>query len=221
MGQGYLSLWGFHASGFPYSGRAPSIIRLITAGTVGGQARPPPTTVIYPLAPPPNHPLSYPCRQPRPVAESDHRPLRPLCPKVSQNVPFSKKSAALANRQQAVLPILASSPSVSQAARNSGISRRTLTRWLQDPDFREQLADFQKQRAELAKGCLQELSLQATLSLGEYLQHPNLEIRLRAIRTILEFSGKFTDIQALQEQVQTLDAALPLWADHANPRRSR
>ena len=138
---------------------------------------------------------------------------------MSQDVPVGKKPAVAA-RQQSVLPILASSPSVSQAARVAGISRRTLTRWLQDPDFRDQLAQLQRQRAELAKGCLQDLSLQAVASLVEFLQVPNLEMRLKAIRTILEYSGKVGDIQELKEQVQSLETSLPLWADHAKPRRS-
>lgn len=138
---------------------------------------------------------------------------------MSQDVPVGKKSSVAA-RQKSVLPILASSPSISQAARTVGINRRTLTRWLQDPDFREQLADLQRQRAELAKGCLQDLSLQAVASLVEYLQIPNLGMRLKAIRTILEYSGKVGDIQDLKEQVQSLENSLPLWADHAKPRRS-
>ncbi len=138
---------------------------------------------------------------------------------MSQDVPVGKKPSVAA-RQQSVLPILASSPSISQAARAVGINRRTLTRWLQDPDFRDQLAELQRQRAELAKGCLQDLSLQAVAGLVEYLQVPNLEMRLKAIRTILEYSGKVGDIQDLKDQIQALETSLPLWADHAKPRRS-
>ncbi len=138
---------------------------------------------------------------------------------MSQDAPAGKKPSVVA-RQQSILPVLASSPSISQAARTVGINRRTLTRWLQDPDFREQLAELQRQRADLARGCLQDLSLQAVASLVEYLQIPNLELRLKAIRTILEYSGKVGDIQDLKDQVQALETSLPLWTDHAKPRRS-
>ena len=138
---------------------------------------------------------------------------------MSQNVPTGKKPSVAA-RQQSVLPILASSPSVSQAARIAGINRRTLSRWLEDPDFREQLAQLQRQRAELAKGCLQDLSLQAVASLVDYLQIPNLEMRLKAIRTILEYSGKVSGLQDLQDKVESLETSLPLWADHAKSHRS-
>ena len=61
------------------------------------------------------------------------------------------KNPGLSPRQQSALPILAAAPSVAQAARLSGVGRRTLNRWLQDPEFRAQLAQLQRQFAELAK----------------------------------------------------------------------
>ena len=41
----------------------------------------------------------------------------------------------LTRRQQAVLPIVALAPSITQAASESGVSQRTLHRWLNDPRF--------------------------------------------------------------------------------------
>ncbi len=121
------------------------------------------------------------------------------------------KNPGLSPRQQSVLPILAAAPSIAQAARLSRVGRRTLHRWLQDPEFRAQLAQLQRQSAELAKGCLQSLTLQAVLHLGDFLESPNPEIRLRAIRAILNYAAKFNEIQELHTQVQTLEDALPLW----------
>ena len=39
-------------------------------------------------------------------------------------------------RQKRALPILASAPSIAEAARLSDVGRRTLHRWLDDPNFR-------------------------------------------------------------------------------------
>ena len=120
-------------------------------------------------------------------------------------------------RQQSVLSVLAAAPSITHAARLSKVGRRTLHRWLQDPEFRDQLAQQQRQAAELAKGSLQSLTLQAVLHLSDLLENPNPEIRLRAIRSILSFSAKFSEIQELHAQVQTLEDTLPIWAAQKRP----
>ena len=120
------------------------------------------------------------------------------------------KNPSPSPRQQSALPILAAAPSIAQAARLSKVGRRTLHRWLQDPDFRGQLAQLQRESAGLAKGCLQSLAFQAVVCLGDLLESPNPEIRLRAVRAILSYSTKFGEIQELHDQVQTLEAALPL-----------
>ena len=120
----------------------------------------------------------------------------------------------LSPRQEAALPILAAAASIAQAARLSRVSRRTLHRWLQDPEFRAELVQLQCQAAELAKGQLQGLTLQAVLHLGSFLEDPSSDIRLRAIRTILSYSTKLNEIQDLQEAVQALEDSLPLWPSH-------
>ena len=77
------------------------------------------------------------------------------------------KNPGLSPRQQAALPILASTPSITQAASLSRVGRRTLHRWLKDPEFRDQLAKLQCESAEFAKGCLRSLTFQAVLHLGD------------------------------------------------------
>ena len=129
---------------------------------------------------------------------------------MAQNDPATKNSG-LSPRQQSALTTLAAAPSIAQAARLSKVGRRTLHRWLQDPEFRGQLAQLQRQSSQLAKGCLQSLTLQAVLHLGDFLENPDPEIRLRAIRAILNYSTKFNEIQELHTQVQALESTLPLW----------
>ena len=132
---------------------------------------------------------------------------------MAHNDPKTKNSN-LATRQRMALPILASAPSVAEAARLSKVGRRTLHRWLQDDDFRNELAQLHQQSAELARTQLQGLMLQAVLALGDSLEDPNPDIRMRVIRTALSFSVKLNDIHKLREEVQALEDALPLWAAH-------
>ena len=123
----------------------------------------------------------------------------------------TKNTPGLSPRQQAALPILASSPTIAHAARISKVGRRTLHRWLQDPEFQEELAKLQRQAADLAKGHLQSLTLQAALRLGEALDDPKPEVRFRAARAVLSYSARFGEIQELQAQVQALEDSIPLW----------
>ena len=58
---------------------------------------------------------------------------------MTQNGPKSGKTSLTA-RQEKALPILASASSIAEASRLSDVGRRTLHRWLDDPDFRDELA---------------------------------------------------------------------------------
>ena len=122
-----------------------------------------------------------------------------------------KKTPGLSPRQQAALPILTSSPTIAHAAHVSKVGRRTLHRWLQASEFQDELSQLQRQAADLAKGHLQGLTLQAVLRLGEFLDDPKPEVRLRAARTVLSFPARFNEIQEIQGQVQALESSIPLW----------
>ena len=117
-------------------------------------------------------------------------------------------------RQKRALPILASASSIAEAARLSDVGRRTLHRWLDDPDFRDELAKLHKEAADLARGLLQGVMLQAVLALADSLQDPNPEIRLRAIRTALNYSVKVNDIESLRQELQALEDSLNLSEGH-------
>ena len=73
-------------------------------------------------------------------------PVLPVPAEMSEN-DRKIKISALAFRQQAVLPIVALSPSVAQAARDSGVAESTLRRWLQDSRFRQELTQLRQETA--------------------------------------------------------------------------
>ena len=98
------------------------------------------------------------------------------------------KNSSLKIRQQETLPILASAASITEAARLSNVSRRTLTRWLKDEDFRKQLSQIHEESAELARVKLQGLMLQAASVLEDTLHDPNPALRFRAAQSAIRFS---------------------------------
>ena len=128
------------------------------------------------------------------------------------------KKEPLTPRQRATIPILAGANSVAAAARMSRVSRRTLHRWLKDEEFRQKLAEQGNKSGQLAHLQLQEISLRAVIALTDALEDPNPALRMRAIRTSLDFSGKFSgkfnEAQLLHEEIQALEDALPAWVAH-------
>ncbi len=124
--------------------------------------------------------------------------------------PTDLKNSNLSRNQRKALPILAASPSIFEAARLSKVDRSTLYRWLEDENFRAELAQLQQKAAGVATANLQGLTLQAVQALAELLESPVPNIRLRAVRTILSYAIKLRDVQDLANEVQTLLDAIPL-----------
>ena len=54
-------------------------------------------------------------------------------------------------QRQAALPIIAASPTISQAARTSGIGESALRRWLEDDHFPNELTRLRQKSANLAR----------------------------------------------------------------------
>ena len=66
--------------------------------------------------------------------------------------PSDDDSVALTHRQMAALPHLVESPTVSEGARQAGISRRTVHRWMEDDHFRAEFDKAQERGAQPRPG---------------------------------------------------------------------
>ena len=118
--------------------------------------------------------------------------------------------AAFSLRQESALPIVALLPSITQASRASGVGKSTLYRWLQDPDFRAEVARIRQEYAELARQELQGLSLRGASVINDALQDPNPAIRLRAANYALSHSARLSEIQQVGQELRELKQALAL-----------
>ena len=154
-----------------------------------------------------------------PSDSADH----PQCPEMSANVRDSEISG-LTLRQQAVLPVVVNSPSLAEGARLSGVSERTLRRWLEDDAFRDELARRRQESADLACQALQGVLLRSVSVLAESLEDPDKSIRLRAARYAMSFAATIRrterpaeEVDQLRRDVHELEAAVPV----RSKRRSR
>ena len=126
------------------------------------------------------------------------------------------RKPVLTPRQKTVLPIMAAVPTVAKAARISGVTERTLYRWMQDEAFREELARLRQEFAGLARQALQGMMLQGLSVLADSMDDSDKALRFRAARSALSFALQSAEIDKLREEVRDLSEALPVWAAH-NP----
>ena len=120
--------------------------------------------------------------------------------------------AALSPRQQSALSVVAFSPSLNQAATNSGIGKTTLRRWMNDPAFRDEVIRTRREAAELASHEIRGMTLRAVSVINMAMDHPDPVISLRAARYALSFGGRNMDVQMLATELDDLKSSLNLGA---------
>ena len=126
-----------------------------------------------------------------------------------RKIAISRPGSPLTPRQQAVLPVLAISPSIAQAARDTGVSERTIYRWLDDPDFQEQLSQLHEASYDLARSQLQALVPHLLSVIArEAIENPDPALRVRAARYAMDYAVKFCDVDKLGGVLRILHDAL-------------
>ena len=153
--------------------------------------------------------------RPNPVipAQAGIHTADPEREKMGENGREIQKSS-LTFRQQAALTVIAATPTVAQAARQSGIGERTLYRWLEDPDFRAELVRLREESANLARQELQGLMLRSVSVIAEAMDDPDKAVRLRAARYAMSFAARIGEVEKLRKEIQEVEAALPIWTAH-------
>ena len=119
----------------------------------------------------------------------------------------ARKNDSLSPRQQVALPYIASEPTISEGARAVGIARMTLTRWMRDPVFREELERIRRNIAEFAFNELEGLTIKCVVRLQQLLDDPDPNVRHRATKTGLSTSLNFRNQKEVQHRLDLLENA--------------
>ena len=148
-------------------------------------------------------------QQPRPSSESTlANSGNAECPDLSGNdrkIVISRPGFHLTPRQQAVIPVLAVSPSIAQAARDTGVSERTIRRWLDEPEFQEQLSQLHEASYDLSRRQLQALVPHfLSVIAREAIENPDPALRIRAARYAMDYAVKFCNLDTLASDVRDL-----------------
>src|SRR5690349_19167317 len=101
---------------------------------------------------------------------------------------------------------LAAGKTVEQAAAAAGMSRRTATRRLANPDFRERIKLARGVMVERAMGSMTDSMTEAADVLRKLLKAKGESIRLGACRAMLEYGVKLRESVELEARLAALEA---------------
>ena len=118
-----------------------------------------------------------------------------------------RQNDSLSQRQLVALPYIVAEPTISEAARAAGIARMTLTRWMRDPVFREELERVRRNIAEFAFNELEGLTIKCVVRLQQLLDDPDPNVRHRALRTGLSTSINFRNQKEVQHKLELIENA--------------
>ena len=107
---------------------------------------------------------------------------------------------------EALLTALACGATVEGAARQAGVSRRTVQRRMADPEFLGRLSEARADMVKRASGMLSAAAMESVKTLLVLQAAPNSgPVRLGAARAVLEIGLKVREAAELEERVSALE----------------
>ncbi len=121
---------------------------------------------------------------------------------MSQNVPEEKNSE--------LALILASGVTITSAAEQTQVCRKTVQRKLADPEFRKLVSDLRRQMFTDALGRMAEHATRAADALGTLVDGDDPALRLRAARAVLSLGLRLNDAVDVSERMDELERQFAL-----------
>jgi hypothetical protein len=109
------------------------------------------------------------------------------------------------NRPAAIVA-LARGATSEQAARDSGVSGRTVRRWMEDPDFQLEVRDTRTEMLSAAVGRLSASAAEAIETLREALADDDGRTRVQAARVLLDACLSLRESLDLEQRIAALEA---------------
>ena len=113
----------------------------------------------------------------------------------------------LSEKQISALPHLIGTGSKAQQARDAGIGRATLYRWLQDPDFREALDNIRHETLRAAEVRIQSMAYEAAVVVHEIMRDGSDRVRLQAALATLRLAEETETTRELAERIENVERA--------------
>ena len=114
-----------------------------------------------------------------------------------------------------LVELLAAGSTITTAAKLAGVSRRTVSRRLADPSFRQQVNAARGRMVDAASGRMAMSMASAATTLRKLLRSTSDAVRLQTARAILELGVKLRDATEINERISKLEEAVngqqPSW----------
>jgi predicted transcriptional regulator len=118
--------------------------------------------------------------------------------------PVRKKAAA-----EAVKLKIAAGASAAEAAREVGVSERSVRRWCADPNFAGEVGQLRAELVGQALGQLAHALTRAVATLAELLDDESSMARLGAARALLTSTLAYREAVSIEERLQALETHMP------------
>lgn len=120
------------------------------------------------------------------------------------------ESGGLTPKQEKALSALLNEPTIEKAAKQAGVSRVQLWRWLNESTFSEAYTEARGRLFESTMTALQSASVAAVETLREITTDANApaSVRVSAARTILDTALKAREALEAEERLTALEALL-------------
>jgi hypothetical protein len=151
--------------------------------------------------------------------------LANLCQRIALDVRKSRKNLTT-HTQNKALAALVQQPTIHLAAAEAGITPRTLYRWIAtDEAFKAEHLKLRREVVNNAVFQLQKATNNTVNCLTSVMNDPEAaaSARVRAAEVVLTQAFRALEIEALEERLERLEAAVAQQATHAkgyNPRRA-
>ena len=113
----------------------------------------------------------------------------------------------LTRRQIEALPFLIKPGTITQRAKNAGIGRATLYRWLQESDFREAFEELRKETLRFAETEAQAIAGDAISVIYELMHTGDQGVRLRAALAALNLAKDARFAEEIANRLEHLERA--------------
>jgi uncharacterized protein YggE len=119
--------------------------------------------------------------------------------------------ARLSRKQDEAIALLLTVPTISEAAKHTGVGERTLFRWLQqDTAFQAAYRDARRQAVQQAIARIQQATSTAVTTLEGVMTNPESpsSSRVWAARAVLDLALKAVEVEDLEARIRALEEAV-------------
>ncbi|MGA5339026.1 hypothetical protein ACPCK3_07405 [Streptomyces griseoincarnatus] len=113
----------------------------------------------------------------------------------------------MAHNRPAAILALARGDTSEEAAREAGVSGRTVRRWAEDPDFQAEVRAVRTEMLQHAVGQLAAGAIEAVTALRDALKDADGRNRVQAARTLLDAVLALRESLDLEERIAAIEAA--------------